>query len=71
MSTIIYIKTEQKTIDKRKEKKKKKKKLKKRAKIKPVREAKESSLDEYLHKSDHESLEQLFCRFVYGFIIPL
>jgi len=68
MSTIIYINTDQKITDKTKDKKKK---LKKRAKNKPSREAEEISLDEYLQKSDHESLEQLLVRFLYGFVIPI
>jgi hypothetical protein len=68
MSTIIYINTDHKITD---EKKEKKRKLKKRAKIKPAKEVKESSLDEYLQTSEHESLEQLLIRFLYGFVIPM
>ncbi|MGK7922157.1 MAG: hypothetical protein AB4080_19340 [Trichodesmium sp.] len=67
-TTIIYINIEQQETEKVKTKNKK---LKKRAKIKPPREAQETSLDEYLQKSDHESLEELLVRFVYGFIIPI
>ena len=51
--------------------KQKKKHKQKRANIIPKAKSEENSLDEYLHKSDHESFQDLLVRFIYRFIVPL
>lgn len=75
MSTIIY--TEQKYILIHTEQKKyqqlkpNKKLLRKKEKIKTEAQKEENSVDEYWHKSEPESFQDLLVRFIYGFIIPL
>ncbi|MDY7002530.1 MAG: hypothetical protein SWX82_00780 [Cyanobacteriota bacterium] len=64
MSTLIY------TEQKKSQQIEPKKHLNKKAKIKAIK-SEENLVDEYWHKSDHKSFNDLLIRFIYGFIVPL